>query len=48
MRWNTNRSGEGCVDDADLPKVAAGTYMAQLSLKDHPEVVSQQVPFIVQ
>lgn len=48
MRWNTNRSGSECVDDADLPKVAAGTYMAQLSLKDHPEVVSQQVPFIVQ
>lgn len=48
MRWNTNRSGSECVDDADLPKVAAGTYMAQLSLKDHPEVVSQQVPFVVQ
>ena len=48
MRWNTNRSGSECVDDADLPKVGAGTYMAQLSLKDHPEVVSQQVPFVVQ
>lgn len=48
MRWNTNRSGSECVDDADLPKVSAGTYVAQLSLKDHPEVVSQQVPFVVQ
>ena len=48
MRWNTNRSGSECVDDADLPKVEAGTYVAQLSLKDHPEVVSQQVPFVVQ
>lgn len=48
MRWNTNRSGSECVDDADLPKVGAGTYVAQLSLKDHPEVVSQQVPFVVQ
>lgn len=48
MRWNTNRSGSKCVDDADLPKVGAGTYVAQLSLKDHPEVVSQQVPFVVQ
>lgn len=48
IRWNTNRSGTECVDDAELPKVDAGTYVAQLSLKDHPEIVSQQVPFIVQ
>ena len=48
IRWNTNRSGNECVDDEDLPKVGAGTYVAQLSLKDHPEVVSQQVPLVVQ
>ena len=48
MKWNTNRSGGECVKDSELPKVAAGTYVAQLSLRDHPEVVSQQVPFIVQ
>ena len=48
MRWTTIRPGPECADDADLPKAAAGTYMAQLSLKDHPEVVSQQVPFVVQ
>lgn len=48
ITWNTNRSGSECVADADLPKVGAGTYVAQLSLKDDPDVVSDPVTFVVQ
>lgn len=48
ITWNTNRSGSECVDDASLPKVSAGTYTAQLSLKGHPKIVSQKVPIVVQ
>lgn len=48
LTWNTNRSGSQCVADEDLPKVGAGTYSAELSLRDDPKAVSDKVPFIVQ
>lgn len=48
ITWNANRSGSECVEDASLPKVDAGTYVAQLSLADEPDVVSDPVTFTVQ
>lgn len=48
LTWNANRTVDHCVDDADLPKVDAGTYSAQLSLRDDPKAVSDKVPFLVQ
>ena len=43
MTWNTNRSGQTCTEDSKLPKVDAGTYTAQLSMRDHPKIVSNKV-----
>ena len=48
MTWNTNRTGDECRDDAELPKVDRGTYVAKLSLRDVPSVTSNEVPFVVQ
>ncbi|MGO4974010.1 hypothetical protein [Bifidobacterium boum] len=48
MTWNTNRSGQTCTEDAKLPKVGAGTYTAQLSMRDHPKIVSNKVTITVQ
>lgn len=49
MAWNTSRTGDSCVDNQNnLPKVDRGTYVAQLSLKDHPEVASERVPVVVE
>lgn len=47
MTWNTNRTGDSCADDSTLPKVDAGTYTAQLSMKDHPKIVSNKVTITV-
>ena len=41
VTWNTNRTGESCAADDQLPKVDRGTYVAQLSLKDNAKVQSQ-------
>lgn len=41
IAWNTNRMGDSCVADDQLPKVDRGTYVAQLSLKDDPKVQSK-------
>lgn len=48
ITWNTNRTGDGCQADSDLPKVPAGTYVATVSMPDLPKVQSVQVPVIVQ
>lgn len=48
MTWNTNRSGQTCTEDSKLPKVDAGTYTAQLSMRDHPKIVSNKVTITVQ
>lgn len=50
ITWNTNANATltECTDEADWPKVNAGTYVARLSLKDVPEVTSDQVVFTVQ
>lgn len=48
MTWNTNRSGDECVADAELPKVDRGTYVAQLELADDPKVTSKPVTIEVQ
>ena len=48
LTWNTNRTGEDCREDAALPKVDRGTYVARLSMRDLPEVTSDEVPFQVQ
>ncbi|KAB8296545.1 hypothetical protein [Bifidobacterium apri] len=47
ITWNTNRTGSSCADDSTLPKVEAGTYTAQLSMKDHPKIVSNKVTITV-
>lgn len=47
IAWNANQTGSKCVSDDLLPKVDPGTYQAQLSLKDHPQVKSPKVPFVV-
>jgi len=47
MTWNTNRTGSSCAEDSTLPKVEAGTYTAQLSMKDHPKIVSNKVTITV-
>lgn len=46
--WNTDRTGSECVADDQLPRVGAGTYVAQLSLADDPKVVSDPVTVTVQ
>lgn len=48
MTWNTNRSGQTCTEDSKLPKVDSGTYTAQLSMRDHPKIVSNKVTITVQ
>lgn len=48
MTWNTNRSGQTCTEDSKLSKVDAGTYTAQLSMRDHPKIVSNKVTITVQ
>ena len=48
IKWNTNRTSDECHNDADLPKVDRGTYVARLSMRDLPEVTSDEVPFQVQ
>ncbi|WEV42268.1 hypothetical protein OZX57_01930 [Bifidobacterium sp. ESL0682] len=48
ITWPTDKTGSTCVPDQQLPRVKRGTYMAQLSLKDHPEVKSEKVPVTVQ
>lgn len=48
ITWNTNRSGGSCAEDSTLPKVDAGTYTAQLSMKDHPKIVSNKVTVTVE
>ncbi len=47
LNWDTNRTGDQCVEDASLPKVGAGTYSAQLSLRGI-DATSEKVPFLVQ
>ncbi|KFI45774.1 hypothetical protein GA0061078_1503 [Bifidobacterium bohemicum] len=48
LTWNADRTGSGCQPDENLLRVNAGTYMAQLSLKDHPKVKSEKVPVVVE
>lgn len=50
LKWNadSNAALTECTDEADWPRVNAGTYVAQLSLKDHPKVKSDPVTFTVQ
>lgn len=49
LKWNadSNAALTECTDEADWPRVNAGTYVAQLSLKDHPKVKSDPVTFTV-
>ncbi|MDF7664295.1 hypothetical protein PT282_06425 [Bifidobacterium sp. ESL0763] len=47
ITWNANQTGGKCVSDDLLPKVDSGTYHAQLTLKDHAQVVSRRVPISV-
>lgn len=49
VTWNTNANATltECTDESDWAKVNAGTYVAQLSLKDHPKVKSDPVTFTV-
>ncbi|MCI1834488.1 MAG: hypothetical protein LKI78_06645 [Bifidobacterium tibiigranuli] len=48
LTWNADSTGSQCVDDASLPRVNPGTYMAKLSLKNDAKAVSDPVPVIVQ
>lgn len=50
LKWNadSNAALTECTDEADWPRVNAGTYVAQLSLKDHPKVKSDPVTFTVE
>lgn len=48
LTWNTNRTGSECADDASLPKVDRGTYIAKLSLRDAPKAVSDPVVVVVE
>ncbi len=48
VTWNANRTGSECADDAALPKVDRGTYVARLSLKDDPKAQSSPVTIEVQ
>ena len=41
--WNTNRTGEECAADSSLAKVGAGTYVASMTVTDHPKVKSGSV-----
>lgn len=48
ITWDTDRSDGECSDDSSAEHVDAGTYVAQLSFADLPDVVSDQVTFTVQ
>lgn len=48
VTWNANRTGSECADDASLPKVDRGTYVARLSLKSDSKAQSSPVTFEVQ
>lgn len=48
VTWPGTRTGDTCVDEADLPRVDRGSYVARLSLKDHPKVQSDPVPILVE
>lgn len=50
LKWNAdaNASLTECTDEAGWPRVNAGTYVAQLSLKDNPKVKSDPVTFTVE
>lgn len=44
MTWGANRTGDECVEDqAALPNVERGTYVARLSLANNPKVTSEPV-----
>lgn len=43
VTWNTNRTGQQCADDKDLPKIDKGTYVGQLTLKNDATVISDPV-----
>ncbi|WEV74332.1 hypothetical protein OZX74_01900 [Bifidobacterium sp. ESL0798] len=47
ITWPADKTGSTCVPDEQLPRVKRGVYLAQLSLKDHPNVKSEKVPIIV-
>jgi hypothetical protein len=47
ITWPTAKTGDTCVPDNQLSKVRRGTYMAQLSIKDHPKLKSEKVPVVV-
>ncbi|NMN02002.1 hypothetical protein [Bifidobacterium panos] len=48
VTWNTNRTGTECADDATLPKVDRGTYVARLTLKNDSKAQSPPVTIEVQ
>lgn len=48
ITWNTNRTGTRCEQDAYLPKVDRGTYIAKLTMRDIPGLASEQVPILVE
>ncbi|WP_165775896.1 hypothetical protein [Bifidobacterium scaligerum] len=50
LTWNTDANGSlaECTDEDTWARVNAGTYVAQLSLKDHPKVTSDKVVFTVE
>lgn len=50
LKWNTdyNATLTECTDEADWSKVKAGTYTAQIALKDEPKVKSDSVTFTVE
>ena len=47
VTWNANRSGQECAQDDTLPKIDAGTYVGQLSLKGEKDVTSDPVTVVV-
>lgn len=50
LTWNTdfNATLTECTDEASWPKVKAGTYIAQIALKDAPKAKSDPVTFTVE
>ncbi|WP_223851978.1 hypothetical protein [Bifidobacterium myosotis] len=50
ITWNAdaNATLTECTDESTWPRVNAGTYVAQLSLKDAPKVKSEPLVFTVQ
>ncbi|MCH4159746.1 MAG: hypothetical protein LKF41_03650 [Bifidobacterium sp.] len=48
ITWNANATGEQCQQDAALPNVNRGTYVAKLSLKSNDKVQSDPVSVVVQ